>query len=186
MDNDYIFTTRHGTAKWRIRDVLEEDAPTYCFAQFPQKTAWKWKNLDLEWGTRPWRPLDPPMLPITIERASTFRRSNLKTWTIFEVMYLWLQSCPFQVFDATNTTRKRRDFIYEYCTNKHSYKTFFVESVCFDPKIIEANIKVSEDRCSLVYLGCAYILVGYLIVDIWRLPNVCAWTISMSSLFMAE
>jgi len=44
------------------------------------------------------------------------------------------------VFDATNTTRKRRDFIYEYCTTRHSYKTFFVESVCFDTKIIEANI----------------------------------------------
>ena len=49
----------------------------------------------------------------------------------------------FQVFDATNTTRMRRDFIFEYCTNKHSYKTFFVESVCYDEKIIEANIKVS-------------------------------------------
>ncbi len=49
-----------------------------------------------------------------------------------------------QVFDATNTTRKRRDFIFEYCTNKHSYKTFFVESVCYDQKIIDANIKVGD------------------------------------------
>lgn len=44
------------------------------------------------------------------------------------------------VFDATNTAASRRRFIYEYCTLKNSYKTFFVESICDDPKIIEANV----------------------------------------------
>lgn len=44
------------------------------------------------------------------------------------------------VFDATNTSRTRRQFIYDFCTVQRSYKTFFVESVCKDPKIIEANI----------------------------------------------
>jgi len=47
-----------------------------------------------------------------------------------------------QVFDATNTTRSRRQLIYEFLTVNHSYKTFFVESVCTDARIIEANIKV--------------------------------------------
>ncbi|KAK2173714.1 hypothetical protein NP493_854g01030 [Ridgeia piscesae] len=45
------------------------------------------------------------------------------------------------VFDATNTTRSRRQLIYEFLTVNHSYKTFFVESVCTDARIIEANIK---------------------------------------------
>ena len=48
-----------------------------------------------------------------------------------------------QVFDATNTTRSRRQLIYEFLTVNHSYKTFFVESVCTDVRIIEANITVS-------------------------------------------
>ncbi|XP_072026219.1 6-phosphofructo-2-kinase/fructose-2,6-bisphosphatase 1-like isoform X2 [Amphiura filiformis] len=43
------------------------------------------------------------------------------------------------VFDATNTTRQRRDFIMQFC-GKRGYKVFFVESVCEDPDIIESNI----------------------------------------------
>ena len=91
---------------------------------------------------------DPPHM-ITRGRYASY-------WNAF---LSYLQLHPFQVFDATNTTRKRRDFIYEYCTNKHSYKTFFVESVCFDPKIIEANIRVSEGlqhTCSFVSKLCFY------------------------------
>lgn len=53
----------------------------------------------------------------------------------------WLNSGgEVAVLDATNTTRQRRDMIYDFCTTRHSYKTFFVESVCDDPKIIHANI----------------------------------------------
>jgi broad specificity phosphatase PhoE/predicted kinase len=53
----------------------------------------------------------------------------------------WLDSGgEVAVFDATNTSRKRRQYIFDFCTIKHCYKTFFVESVCDDPKIIEANI----------------------------------------------
>ena len=53
-----------------------------------------------------------------------------------------------QVFDATNTTRSRRQMIYDFCTVDHSYKTFYVESVCEDPSIIEANIKVRTWQAS--------------------------------------
>ena len=84
---------------------------------------------------------------------------TLKPKRFLSNINLYLQPHRFQVFDATNTTRKRRHFIYEYCTNKHSYKTFFVESVCFDPKIIEANIRVSEaleHMCSFVSKLCFY------------------------------
>ena len=53
----------------------------------------------------------------------------------------WLDSGgEVAVFDATNTTRDRRSLVYDICTTKHSYKTFFVESVCTDTSIIEANV----------------------------------------------
>lgn len=48
------------------------------------------------------------------------------------------------VFDATNTTRMRRHMIYDICTVQNSCKTFFVESVCTNPAIIEANIKEAK------------------------------------------
>lgn len=47
-----------------------------------------------------------------------------------------------QVIDATNTTQERRRMLVHHCTEKHQFKLFFVESVCDDPKIIEANILV--------------------------------------------
>lgn len=43
------------------------------------------------------------------------------------------------IFDATNTTRKRRRVVMEHC-QKHGYKSFFVESVCDDPDVIKNNI----------------------------------------------
>jgi predicted kinase len=47
------------------------------------------------------------------------------------------------VIDATNTTMERRRILVEECTTKHQFKLFFVESICDDPTIIEANILVS-------------------------------------------
>uniref|UniRef100_A0A673MS25 6-phosphofructo-2-kinase/fructose-2,6-bisphosphatase-like n=1 Tax=Sinocyclocheilus rhinocerous TaxID=307959 RepID=A0A673MS25_9TELE len=43
------------------------------------------------------------------------------------------------VFDATNTTRERRGVIISFAKER-GYKVFFIESVCDDPEIIEANI----------------------------------------------
>ncbi|XP_061112744.1 6-phosphofructo-2-kinase/fructose-2,6-bisphosphatase 1-like isoform X1 [Conger conger] len=43
------------------------------------------------------------------------------------------------VFDATNTTRDRREDILSFAKD-NGYKVFFVESICDDPDIIEANI----------------------------------------------
>ncbi|CAD5123982.1 DgyrCDS12288 [Dimorphilus gyrociliatus] len=54
----------------------------------------------------------------------------------------WLDSGgEVGVFDATNTTRERRNKILQLCTNERCYKTFFIESVCDDPTIIESNVK---------------------------------------------
>ncbi|VDK42692.1 unnamed protein product [Anisakis simplex] len=48
-----------------------------------------------------------------------------------------------QIFDATNTTRDRRRWLVDFCENDERdppFRVFFVESVCDDPDIINANI----------------------------------------------
>jgi len=45
------------------------------------------------------------------------------------------------VFDATNTTRDRRRTIHNIVVEKMGYKLLFVESICNDPKIVQATIK---------------------------------------------
>ncbi|MBN3323085.1 F262 bisphosphatase, partial [Atractosteus spatula] len=53
--------------------------------------------------------------------------------------YLNEEGGQIAVFDATNTTRERRDLILGF-VKQNSYKVFFVESVCDDPDVIAANI----------------------------------------------
>jgi len=54
----------------------------------------------------------------------------------------WLENHDGEVavFDATNTTRERRKYLYNKVVLEKGFKLFFVESICNDPKIIEANI----------------------------------------------
>jgi len=44
------------------------------------------------------------------------------------------------VVDATNTTRNRRKIMVDLFTKERNFKLFFVESICEEPSIIEANI----------------------------------------------
>ena len=62
-----------------------------------------------------------------------------------EDMCSWLmeESGEVAVYDATNTTISRRQMIYDTVVEKYGFKLFFVESICEDPTIIEANIRVS-------------------------------------------
>uniref|UniRef100_A0A8C3V8F9 6-phosphofructo-2-kinase/fructose-2,6-bisphosphatase 2 n=1 Tax=Catharus ustulatus TaxID=91951 RepID=A0A8C3V8F9_CATUS len=53
--------------------------------------------------------------------------------------YLLEESGQIAVFDATNTTRERRDLILNFA-KENAFKVFFVESVCDDPEVIAANI----------------------------------------------
>uniref|UniRef100_A0A8C8VLH4 6-phosphofructo-2-kinase/fructose-2,6-bisphosphatase 2 n=1 Tax=Pelusios castaneus TaxID=367368 RepID=A0A8C8VLH4_9SAUR len=53
--------------------------------------------------------------------------------------YFMEESGQIAVFDATNTTRERRDLILNFA-KENAYKVFFVESVCDDPEVIAANI----------------------------------------------
>ncbi|KAK3750513.1 hypothetical protein RRG08_053882 [Elysia crispata] len=56
------------------------------------------------------------------------------------------------VVDATNTTRNRREILVDMFTVKRNFKLFFVESVCDEPAIIEANI-LDVKVCSPDYEG---------------------------------
>lgn len=51
--------------------------------------------------------------------------------------------CLLQVVDATNTTRERRKLLFDIIQVKHKFKLFFIESICDDPTIVEANVLVS-------------------------------------------
>uniref|UniRef100_A0A8C9NCJ1 6-phosphofructo-2-kinase/fructose-2,6-bisphosphatase 2 n=1 Tax=Serinus canaria TaxID=9135 RepID=A0A8C9NCJ1_SERCA len=53
--------------------------------------------------------------------------------------YLLVECGQIAVFDATNTTRERRDLILNFA-KENAFKVFFVESVCDDPEVIAANI----------------------------------------------
>uniref|UniRef100_A0A671YK99 6-phosphofructo-2-kinase/fructose-2,6-bisphosphatase 2 n=1 Tax=Sparus aurata TaxID=8175 RepID=A0A671YK99_SPAAU len=53
--------------------------------------------------------------------------------------YLSREGGQIAVFDATNTTRERRDLILAF-VKENAFKVFFVESVCDDPEVIAANI----------------------------------------------
>lgn len=60
-----------------------------------------------------------------------------------EDMCGWLmeESGEVAVYDATNTTYTRRQMIYDTVVEKYGFKLFFVESICEDPSIVEANIR---------------------------------------------
>ncbi|XP_062247561.1 6-phosphofructo-2-kinase/fructose-2,6-bisphosphatase 2-like isoform X1 [Platichthys flesus] len=53
--------------------------------------------------------------------------------------YLNEEGGQIAVFDATNTTRERRELI-QNCAKENAYKVFFVESICDDPDVIATNI----------------------------------------------
>lgn len=60
-----------------------------------------------------------------------------------EDMCQWLteDSGEVAVYDATNTTYQRRQLIFDTVVEKYGFKLFFVESICEDPAIVEANIR---------------------------------------------
>merc|ERR1719300_1816007 len=59
-----------------------------------------------------------------------------------EDVFAWLAGGgEVAVFDATNTTRQRRELLHSKVVTERGYKLFFVESICEDKAIIEANIR---------------------------------------------
>jgi len=54
---------------------------------------------------------------------------------------VWLQQeGDVAIFDATNTTLKRRQMVYDTVVLKHGFKCLFLESICDSPQLIETNI----------------------------------------------
>ncbi|KAM8883619.1 6-phosphofructo-2-kinase/fructose-2,6-bisphosphatase 3 isoform 2-T2 [Synchiropus picturatus] len=53
--------------------------------------------------------------------------------------YLKEEGGQVAVFDATNTTRDRRELILQF-GRENTFKIFFIESVCDDPNVIASNI----------------------------------------------
>ncbi|XP_056604562.1 6-phosphofructo-2-kinase/fructose-2,6-bisphosphatase 3 isoform X2 [Triplophysa dalaica] len=61
-------------------------------------------------------------------------------------IYLTEEEGQVAVFDATNTTRERRDMILDFGA-KNGFKVFFIESVCDDPNVIACNILEVKISC---------------------------------------
>ncbi|XP_043931787.1 6-phosphofructo-2-kinase/fructose-2,6-bisphosphatase 3-like isoform X2 [Protopterus annectens] len=67
-------------------------------------------------------------------------------------VYLKEEGGQIAVFDATNTTRDRRDMILSF-VKENGFKVFFIESVCDDPNVIATNIMEVKLSCP-DYQGC--------------------------------
>ncbi|XP_062872265.1 6-phosphofructo-2-kinase/fructose-2,6-bisphosphatase 1 isoform X2 [Trichomycterus rosablanca] len=86
------------------------------------------------------------------EEAMKIRRACVLNALKDIANYLNKDQGQVAVFDATNTTRERRGVIISF-VKERGYKVFFIESICDDPEIIEANImevKVSSPD----YVNC--------------------------------
>jgi broad specificity phosphatase PhoE len=70
-----------------------------------------------------------------------------------EDMLGWMQdpSAEVGIYDATNTTRERRSAIQKRCLAA-GHQVVFIESICNDPAIVEANIRENKLR-SPDYVG---------------------------------
>lgn len=47
------------------------------------------------------------------------------------------------IYDATNSTKDRRQIIYDTVVHKYDYNLLFIESICNKSAILEVNIRVS-------------------------------------------
>uniref|UniRef100_A0A9J7ZM98 6-phosphofructo-2-kinase/fructose-2,6-biphosphatase 1 n=1 Tax=Cyprinus carpio carpio TaxID=630221 RepID=A0A9J7ZM98_CYPCA len=72
------------------------------------------------------------------EEAMKIRRAYASNALKDIASYFTKEQGQVAVLDATNTTRERRGVIINFAKEK-GYKVFFIESVCDDPEIIEAN-----------------------------------------------
>lgn len=48
------------------------------------------------------------------------------------------------IYDATNSTKDRREIIYDTVVCKYNYNLLFIESICNKPAILDVNIRVSR------------------------------------------
>jgi len=60
--------------------------------------------------------------------------------TVFVFLIVFL--CSVQVYDATNGSRERRQWLLNVLSQQNGFKVMFVESVCTDADIVDGNIRV--------------------------------------------
>lgn len=77
---------------------------------------------------------------LTDNREGTSVRNKVALDALQEACEFLLAGGQVAVYDAANITRERRKLIHHVIVNRMGYKLFFIESICNEPKIIEANI----------------------------------------------
>lgn len=77
------------------------------------------------------------------KEASALRESYASACLEEAISWLKMQeSVSVAIFDATNTSRKRRTIITTRCNENKGLALMFVESICDNPAILEANYKL--------------------------------------------
>mmetsp|Transcript_19141 Transcript_19141/g.44494 ORF Transcript_19141/g.44494 Transcript_19141/m.44494 type:complete len:506 (+) Transcript_19141:368-1885(+) len=74
-------------------------------------------------------------------KAAAEKREELAA-AVFEQLLQWLVhgGGHLAIFDATNTTKERRRRVLERAAREAGVKVMFVESICTDGKVVEANL----------------------------------------------
>lgn len=76
------------------------------------------------------------------ENAEAVKIRNKCAERALEDMCSWLsREGEVAIFDATNTSRARRELVHDYCTKKYCFRLFFLESLCDDQDVINSNVK---------------------------------------------
>lgn len=102
------------------------------------------------------------------EDAEFFDSSNLDAvakreelaWVVLNKLLEWLKESggDVAVFDATNTTDERRRKVLDHTLkyfSEEEVKVLFIESLCDDPKVLEANLEHKIERWVLVHQQAA-------------------------------
>jgi broad specificity phosphatase PhoE/predicted kinase len=77
------------------------------------------------------------------EAANSARREV--ALSALDDMLTFLRAGDIAIYDATNNTRERRDFVRARCETE-GREVVFVESICNDPALVEANIRATKSR----------------------------------------
>ncbi|KAF2363704.1 Histidine phosphatase superfamily clade-1 [Trinorchestia longiramus] len=81
---------------------------------------------------------------LSANREGTAIRNKVALDALQDVVEFLSSGGQVAVYDAANITQERRKLIHKIIVERMGYKLFFIESICNEPKIIEANIMESK------------------------------------------
>ncbi|XP_018016342.1 6-phosphofructo-2-kinase/fructose-2,6-bisphosphatase-like isoform X2 [Hyalella azteca] len=81
---------------------------------------------------------------LTGNREGTAIRNRVALDALQDVVEFLASGGQVGVYDAANISQERRKLIHHIIVERLGYKLFFIESICNEPKIIEANIMESK------------------------------------------